>query len=174
MSDAASFVYPADSVGLATPQTVHFDTPLTLASGRVLKAYDIVYETYGTLNAERSNAVLICHALSGHHHAAGFHAGEDPAKAKPGWWDAAIGPGKVIDTDHFFVVAMNNLGGCHGSTGPASINPDTGVPFGPDFPLVAVRDWVKVQAQVSDHLGIQCWAAVVGGSLGGMQVLRWR
>ena len=173
MSDAAAFVYPADSVGLATPQTVHFDTPLTLASGRELKAYDIVYETYGTLNAERSNAVLICHALSGHHHAAGFHAGEDPAKAKPGWWDAAIGPGKVIDTNRFFVVAMNNLGGCHGSTGPSSINPDTGVPFGPDFPLVAVRDWVKVQAQVSDYLGIQCWAAVVGGSLGGMQVLRW-
>jgi len=173
MSDAVSFVYPADSVGVATPQTVHFDTPLTLASGRVLKAYDIVYETYGTLNADRSNAVLICHALSGHHHAAGFHAGEDPAKAKPGWWDAAIGPGKVIDTNRFFVVAMNNLGGCHGSTGPASINPDTQVPFGPDFPLVAVRDWVKVQAQVSDHLGIPCWAAVVGGSLGGMQVLRW-
>ncbi|MEL0027963.1 MAG: homoserine O-acetyltransferase, partial [Perlucidibaca sp.] len=173
MSDAATFVYPADSVGLATPRQLHVDAPLLLACGRTLNSYDIVYETYGTLNADASNAVLICHALSGHHHAAGYHAGEDPAKAKPGWWDVAIGPGKVIDTNRYFVVASNNLGGCHGSTGPSSINPDTGKPWGPDFPIVAVRDWVKVQARLADHLGVAQWAAVVGGSLGGMQVLRW-
>ena len=173
MTATSSFVYPADSVGVVSPQWLRIDTPLTLACGRTLNACDIVYETYGTLNADASNAVLICHALSGHHHAAGYHAGEDPAKAKPGWWDAAIGPGKVIDTSRFFVVASNNLGGCHGSTGPSSINPDTGEPWGPDFPIVAVRDWVKVQARLTDHLGIRQWAAVVGGSLGGMQVLRW-
>lgn len=173
MTATSSFVYPADSVGAVSPQWLRIDTPLTLACGRTLNACDIVYETYGTLNADASNAVLICHALSGHHHAAGYHAGEDPAKAKPGWWDAAIGPGKVIDTSRFFVVASNNLGGCHGSTGPSSINPDTGEPWGPDFPIVAVRDWVKVQARLTDHLGIRQWAAVVGGSLGGMQVLRW-
>lgn len=173
MSDAAPQEYPADSVGLVTPQLVHFETPLTLACGRTLPRYDIVYETYGRLNAERSNAVLICHALSGHHHAAGYHSPEEAARGKPGWWDAAIGPGKVIDTNRFFVVASNNLGGCHGSTGPSSVNPDTGKPYGPDFPIVAVRDWVKVQAQLGDHLGIAQWAAVVGGSLGGMQVLRW-
>lgn len=173
MVDEPVFDYPADSVGLVAPQHLAVETPLTLACGRTLPRYDLVYETYGALNADASNGVLICHALSGHHHAAGYHAGEDPAKAKPGWWDTAIGPGKVIDTSRFFVVAMNNLGGCHGSTGPASINPDTGEPWGPDFPIVAVRDWVKVQALLSDHLGIRRWAAVVGGSLGGMQVLRW-
>ena len=173
MSEVAPPVYPAGSVGLATPQRLHVDTPLLLACGRTLQGYDIVYETYGTLNADASNAVLICHALSGHHHAAGYHAGEDPAKAKPGWWDTAIGPGKVIDTNRYFVVASNNLGGCHGSTGPSSLNPETGRPWGPDFPIVAVRDWVKVQARLADHLGVAQWAAVVGGSLGGMQVLRW-
>ncbi len=173
MSDVATQEYPAGSVGLVTPRHVHFDTPLTLACGRTLPSYDIVYETYGTLNADASNAVLICHALSGHHHAAGYHNAEEAAKGKPGWWDVAIGPGKVIDTNRYFVVASNNLGGCHGSTGPSSINPDTGKPWGPDFPIVAVRDWVKVQAQLADHLGVGQWAAVVGGSLGGMQVLRW-
>lgn len=173
MVDVPVFDYPADSVGLVAPQHLAVETPLMLACGRTLPRYDLVYETYGTLNADASNGVLICHALSGHHHAAGYHAGEDPSRAKPGWWDTAIGPGKVIDTRRFFVVAMNNLGGCHGSTGPASINPDTGQPWGPDFPIVAVRDWVKVQALLSDHLGIRRWAAVVGGSLGGMQVLRW-
>lgn len=170
---AEPFIYPDDSVGVATPQHVHVTEPLALACGRTLNTYDVVYETYGTLNANASNAVLICHALSGHHHAAGFHDGEDPATAKPGWWDSAIGPGKVIDTKRFFVVALNNLGGCHGSTGPSSINPETGEPWGPDFPIVAVRDWVKMQARLSDYLGIVQWAAVVGGSLGGMQVLRW-
>ncbi len=163
-------VIPADSVGLVTPQTIHVDTPLTLECKRVLPAYDLVYETYGELNAMGDNAVLICHALSGHHHAAGYHAMDD---SKPGWWDECIGPGKVIDTRRFFVVALNNLGGCHGSTGPASINPETGQNWGPDFPLVTVKDWVQVQARLADHLGIDQWAAVVGGSLGGMQVLQW-
>ena len=163
-------VIPADSVGLVTPQVHHFDQPLTLRSGRVLTEYDLVYETYGQLNANRSNAVLICHALSGDHHAAGYHSLDE---RKPGWWDNAIGPGKPIDTNHFFVVALNNLGGCAGSTGPTSINPATGKQYGPEFPIVAVRDWVNSQARLADVLGIQQWAAVVGGSLGGMQVLRW-
>jgi len=161
---------PANSVGLVTPKVHHFDQPLTLRSGRVLPSYDLVYETYGELNADHSNAILICHALSGDHHAAGYHSMEDK---KPGWWDSAIGPGKAIDTNRFFVVALNNLGGCSGSTGPTSINPETGKAYGPDFPIVAVRDWVNSQARLADVLGIEQWAAVVGGSLGGMQVLRW-
>ncbi len=160
----------AGSVGLVTPQTLHFDDPLTLACGRVLPAYDLVYETYGELNAARDNAVLVCHALSGHHHAAGRHSPDD---RKPGWWDECIGPGKPIDTERFFVVSLNNLGGCHGSTGPASINPTTGQPWGPEFPALRVRDWVHSQARLADLLGIDCWAAVVGGSLGGMQAMRW-
>ncbi|MCD8521768.1 MAG: homoserine O-acetyltransferase [Saccharospirillaceae bacterium] len=163
-------VIPDDSVGLVTPQLQHFDQPLTLRSGRVLSQYDLMYETYGSLNADKSNAVLICHALSGDHHAAGYHSMDDK---KPGWWDSAIGPGKAIDTRHFFVVALNNLGGCAGSTGPTSMNPESGDVYGPDFPILAVRDWVNSQARLADVLGIQQWAAVVGGSLGGMQVLRW-
>ncbi len=163
-------VIPDDSVGLVTPQLQHFDQPLTLRSGRVLPQYDLMYETYGSLNADKSNAVLICHALSGDHHAAGYHSMDDK---KPGWWDTAIGPGKAIDTNHFFVVALNNLGGCSGSTGPTSINLESGEVYGPDFPIMAVRDWVNSQARLADVLGIQQWAAVVGGSLGGMQVLRW-
>lgn len=162
--------FPDDSVGLVTPQTAHFDDPLTLACGRTLPAYDLVYETYGTLNAQRNNAVLICHALSGHHHAAGYHSDDE---RKPGWWDAHIGPGKSIDTDRFFVVSLNNLGGCHGSTGPASVNTDTGRLWGPEFPMVTVGDWVHSQACLADRLGIERFAAVVGGSLGGMQVLQW-
>jgi|TARA_R110000772_G_scaffold48719_5_gene111377 homoserine O-acetyltransferase len=158
------------SVGIVTPQRARFDEPLALACGRVLTAYELVYETYGTLNSTRSNAVLVCHALSGHHHAAGYHSAED---RKPGWWDECIGPGKPIDTNHFFVVSLNNLGGCHGSTGPTSINPETGAPWGPDFPSLRVRDWVHSQARLADRLGIDCWAAVVGGSLGGMQAMRW-
>ncbi|GGX42958.1 homoserine O-succinyltransferase MetX [Saccharospirillum salsuginis] len=161
---------PADSVGLISPQTATFDEPLPLRSGRTLPSYQLVYETYGTLNADRSNAILICHALSGHHHAAGYHSMDD---RKPGWWDACIGPGKVIDTNHYFVVSVNNLGGCHGSTGPTSIDPATGRPYGPDFPIMAVRDWVKSQARLADRLGIERWHAVIGGSLGGMQALRW-
>lgn len=163
-------VIPNDSVGLVTPQIQHFDEPLTLRSGRVLEKYDLIYETYGELNADRSNAVLICHALSGDHHAAGYHSLDDK---KPGWWETCIGPGKPIDTNRFFVVSLNNLGGCAGSTGPTSTNPETGKPYGPEFPIVAVRDWVNSQARLADVLGIDVWAAVIGGSLGGMQVLRW-
>ncbi len=158
------------SVGVVTPQIIHFSEPLLLACGRTLSDYQIVYETYGTLNANKSNAVLICHALSGHHHAAGFHSMGDK---RPGWWDAYIGPGKPIDTNKFFVVSLNNLGGCHGSTGPASINPETNKPWGPDFPKLRVRDWVASQALLADALGIEVWAAVIGGSLGGMQAMRW-
>lgn len=158
------------SVGLVEPQVAHFDEPLPLACGRQLKQYDIIYETYGTLNEARSNAVLVCHALSGHHHVAGYHTPDDK---KPGWWDDFIGPGKPIDTNRFFVVSLNNLGGCHGSTGPASINPETGEPWGPDFPPMRTRDWVQSQARLADYLGIDCWAAVIGGSLGGMQAMRW-
>lgn len=161
---------PSDSVGLVRPQSAHFDDPLPLACGKTLSAYDLVYETYGTLNAECSNAVLICHALSGHHHAAGYH---DDSDRKPGWWDAHIGPGKSIDTNRFFVVSLNNLGGCHGSTGPSSINPETGRLWGPDFPMVTVIDWVNSQARLADRLGIERFAAVIGGSLGGMQALQW-
>ena len=159
------------SLGLVTPQTAHFDEPLTLRSGAVIDSYDLVYETYGTLNAARSNAILICHALSGNHHVAGLSRADDPKSA--GWWDNMVGPGKPIDTDRFFVVGVNNLGGCHGSTGPQTINPKTGKPWGSDFPLVAVIDWVQAQARLADRLGVGTWAAVVGGSLGGMQAMRW-
>ncbi|MDF0734068.1 homoserine O-acetyltransferase [Pseudomonas entomophila] len=165
-----STVFPEDSVGLVTPQIARFDEPLALACGRPLANYELVYETYGTLNATASNAVLICHALSGHHHAAGYHS---PDERKPGWWDSCIGPGKPIDTNRFFVVSLNNLGGCNGSTGPSSVNPATGKPYGADFPVLTVQDWVHSQARLADRLGIQQWAAVVGGSLGGMQALQW-
>jgi homoserine O-acetyltransferase len=161
---------PPDSVGLVTPRKLLIDHPLALDCGRVLPQHELVIETYGTLNAERSNAVLICHALSGDHHAAGYDS--DDAR-KPGWWDNCIGPGKPIDTNRFFVVSLNNLGGCRGSSGPNTINPDTGKPWGPDFPLLTVRDWVRSQALLADQLGIACWAAIIGGSLGGMQVMQW-
>ena len=159
-----------DSVGIVSPKCIHFDEDLALRSGKTLSGFDLMIETYGKLNQDRSNAILICHALSGDHHAAGFHSESD---AKPGWWDHCIGPGKAIDTNLFFVVALNNLGGCAGSSGPTSLNPETGKIYGPDFPVVTVRDWVKSQVMLSDRLGIEQWAAVVGGSLGGMQVLRW-
>ncbi|MEC7187086.1 MAG: homoserine O-succinyltransferase MetX [Pseudohongiellaceae bacterium] len=159
-----------DSVGIVSPKCIHFDEDLALRSGKTLSGFDLMIETYGELNQDRSNAILICHALSGDHHAAGFHSESD---AKPGWWDHCIGPGKAIDTNIFFVVALNNLGGCAGSSGPTSLNPETGKIYGPDFPVVTVRDWVKSQVMLSDRLGIEQWAAVVGGSLGGMQVLRW-
>ncbi|WP_339844070.1 homoserine O-acetyltransferase [uncultured Halopseudomonas sp.] len=162
--------FPADSVGLVTPQRQAFSEPLQLACGKALNQFELVYETYGELNANRSNAVLICHALSGHHHAAGFHSEDE---RKPGWWDACIGPGKAIDTNRFFVVSLNNLGGCHGSTGPSSIDPATGKSYGAHFPVLTVEDWVNSQALLADRLGIECWAAVVGGSLGGMQALQW-
>ena len=165
-----STVFPEDSVGLVTPQLAQFDEPLALACGRSLSGYELIYETYGTLNSTASNAVLICHALSGHHHAAGYHSATD---RKPGWWDSCIGPGKPIDTNRFFVVSLNNLGGCNGSTGPSSLNPATGKPYGADFPVLTVVDWVHSQARLADRLGIAQWAAVVGGSLGGMQALQW-
>jgi len=161
---------PADSVGLVTPTTLHIDTPITLECGRILPSYDLVYETYGELNDSASNAILICHALSGDHHAAGYHSIEDK---KPGWWDTAIGPGKAIDTNKFHVVSVNNLGSCKGSTGPTSINPETNKAYGPDFPFVTVSDWVNSQAVLADKLNIQQWAAVVGGSLGAMQAMQW-
>lgn len=159
-----------DSVGLVTVQTEKFTTPLALDCGRSLPSYELVYETYGKLNKHASNAVLICHALSGDHHAAGYYTMQDK---KPGWWDTCIGPGKPIDTNNFFVVSLNNLGGCKGSTGPNTINPETDKPYGPDFPIITVRDWVKSQARLADVLGISQWAAVIGGSLGGMQALQW-
>ena len=163
--------FPPDSVGLVTPQTAYFDEPLALDCGRTLADYEMIYETYGTPNADHSNAVLICHALSGDHHVAGYHDEDDPGK--PGWWDNCIGPGKPIDTREFFVVCCNNLGGCKGSTGPTAINPENRKPYGPDFPIVTVKDWVRSQARLADRLGIQQWAAVIGGSLGGMQAMQW-
>ncbi len=165
-----SRVFPEDSVGLVSPRVAHFTAPLALACGRQLDQFELVYETYGNLNEARSNAVLICHALSGHHHAAGYHSEDE---RKPGWWEACIGPGKPIDTNRFYVVSLNNLGGCNGSTGPASINPATGKAYGADFPVMTVQDWVLSQARLADRLGIEQWAAVIGGSLGGMQALQW-
>ena len=161
---------PDDSIGLVKSSIFHFDEPLALASGLTLNEYELVYETYGKLNAARDNAVLVCHALSGTHHLAGYYSMDD---RKPGWWENIVGPGKVIDTNRFYVVGVNNLGGCHGSTGPKSTNPATGKPYGPDFPIVTVADWVTSQHRLSEKLGIKQWAAVVGGSLGGMQVLQW-
>lgn len=159
-----------NSVGIVSPTLYHFDEPLTLACGRVLPNYDLMVETYGKLNADKSNAILVCHALSGHHHAAGLHNDDD---IKPGWWDHYIGPNKPIDSNRFFIVSLNNLGGCHGSTGPNSIDPTTGEVYGANFPPVRVRDWVHSQARLADKLGIAQWAAVVGGSMGGMQAMRW-
>lgn len=161
---------PADSAGLVTPKTLRFAEPLALDCGRTLDNYELIYETYGELNAARSNAILICHALSGDHHAAGYHSMADK---KPGWWDSCIGPGKPFDTRRFFVVSPNNLGGCKGSTGPTTVNPATGKPYGPDFPIITVRDWVNSQARLGAALGIKQWAAIIGGSLGGMQALQW-
>ena len=159
-----------NSVGVVAPQTAHFNVPLKLKSGEVLPQYDLVYETYGTLNTDKSNAVLICHALSGNHHVAGKYSADDKY---PGWWDNLIGPGKPLDTNKFFVIGLNNLGGCHGSSGPSSINPATGKPWGSAFPILTVEDWVNSQARLLDHLGITQLAAVIGGSLGGMQALQW-
>jgi len=158
------------SVGAATPQSADFDAPIRFRSGATLPAYRLVYETYGELNAAKSNAVLVCHALSGTHHVAG-HYEDDPRDI--GWWDNMVGPGKPLDTNRFFVVGVNNLGGCHGSTGPSSIDPGTGRPFGPRFPVVTVEDWVESQARLADRLGIEQFAAIIGGSLGGMQALQW-
>ena len=159
-----------NSVGVVAQQRVCFNEPLALKSGAKLPAFELVFETYGSLNAARSNAVLVCHALSGSHHVAGVYADN---KKDVGWWDNLIGPGKPLDTNKFFVVGVNNLGGCYGSTGPLSINPATGKRYGADFPLVTVEDWVAAQARLADHLGVDVWAAVLGGSLGGMQALAW-
>ncbi|MEO9135627.1 MAG: homoserine O-acetyltransferase [Casimicrobiaceae bacterium] len=162
---------PTDrSVGPVVSQSAHFGAPLPLACGRTLPQFDLAYETYGTLNQTRSNAVLICHALNASHHVAGFYA-DDPDNI--GWWDNMVGPGKPLDTERYFVVGVNNLGSCFGSTGPISTNPDIGKPWGSDFPLLTVEDWVDAQALLADRLGIGQWAAVMGGSLGGMQALDW-
>ncbi|HEX2545920.1 MAG TPA: homoserine O-acetyltransferase [Ramlibacter sp.] len=155
---------------IATPSSMQFDAPLALQSGASIRGYSLAYETYGTLNADKSNAVLICHALNASHHVAGVYAGQDKSE---GWWDTMIGPGKPVDTDHFFVIGVNNLGSCFGSTGPMHVNPDTGRVYGADFPVVTVEDWVNAQARLLDGLGIQQLAAVMGGSLGGMQALSW-
>jgi len=160
----------SSTLGIVTPQTARFSKPLKLESGDVLDSYELVYETYGELNAARSNGILLCHALTGDHHAAGLHS-DDPKTA--GWWDQIVGPGKPIDTNKFFVVSPNNLGGCSGSAGPTSINPQTGKVYGPDFPFVTVNDFVESQRRLADTLEISQWAAVIGGSLGGMQVLEW-
>ena len=158
------------SVGVVTPRLAKFTAPLVLASGATLAAYELAYETYGTLNADKSNAVLVCHALNASHHVAGYYA-DDPKNI--GWWDNIIGPGKPLDTNRFCVIGVNNLGGCFGSTGPSSTNPATGKPWGADFPLVTVEDWVTTQARLADQLGIRRFAAVMGGSLGAMQALSW-
>ena len=160
----------ANSIGIVSAQRASFDTPLVFRSGAVLPHYELVYETYGTLNADKSNAILVCHALSGNHHVAGYYA-DDPKNV--GWWETMIGPNKPIDTDKFFVIGLNNLGGCHGSTGPSSIDPQTGRPYGASFPVVTVEDWVESQARLADLLGIKQFAAVLGGSLGGMQAMQW-
>ena len=163
-------VLSAQSVGLVTPQVAHFDTPFQLSNGATLDQHQLIFETYGELNASGTNAVLICHALSGSHHAAGIN---DATEQRPGWWDLAIGPGKPIDTNRLFVVCSNNLGGCDGSTGPNTPMPGTSTPWGSQFPQPQVRDWVRSQKLLAEYLGISRWAAVVGGSLGGMQALQW-
>jgi homoserine O-acetyltransferase/O-succinyltransferase len=155
---------------IAQPQTMTFAAALPLQSGASIHGYTLAYETYGTLNAGKSNAVLICHALNASHHVAGVYEGQPKSE---GWWDNMIGPGKPVDTDKFFVIGVNNLGSCFGSTGPMHVNPDTGKVYGADFPVVTVEDWVNAQARLLDALGIQTLAAVMGGSLGGMQALSW-
>lgn len=154
----------------ATKQTAHFTQPLTLASGVTLRQYDLTFETYGTLNADKSNAILICHALNASHHVAGRYEGGEQTE---GWWDNMVGPGKPVDTDKFFVIGVNNLGSCFGSSGPTTLNADTGRPWGANFPLVTVEDWVDSHARLLDQLGIATLAAVMGGSLGGMQAMCW-
>ncbi|WP_024930161.1 MULTISPECIES: homoserine O-succinyltransferase MetX [unclassified Methylophilus] len=160
----------SNSVGIVKAQVAHFTQPLTLKSGAVLPQYHLTYETYGELNAAKNNAVLICHALSGNHHVAGRYSPDDKY---PGWWDNLIGPGKPLDTNKFFVIGLNNLGGCHGSSGPSSVDPLTDKPYSATFPVVTVEDWVESQARLLDYLGIDQLAAVIGGSLGGMQALHW-
>jgi homoserine O-acetyltransferase len=161
------------SVGIVAPQSMHFSTPLLLQSGALMTDYTLVYETYGALNADHSNAVLVCHALNASHHVAGTYVDERGEPGSTGWWDNMVGPGKPLDTDKFFVIGVNNLGSCFGSTGPMHVNPATGKPYGAGFPVVTVEDWVNAQARLADLLGITQFAAVMGGSLGGMQALAW-
>jgi len=158
------------SVGPVVAQKMRFDDPLRLKSGAELSSYEIAYETYGQLNAAKSNAVLVCHALNASHHVAGYYEND---KSNIGWWDNLVGPGKPLDPRRFFIVGTNYIGSCFGSTGPASINPKTGKPWGADFPVVTVEDWVEAQARLADRLGIERFAAVIGGSLGAMQALQW-
>ena len=158
------------SVGAATAQNASFNEPLRLRGGAELPSFDIAYETYGRLNEARTNAVLVCHALNASHHVAGYY---EQDRKNIGWWDNLVGPGKPLDTNRFFVVGSNYIGSCFGSTGPASINPATGKPWGADFPVVTVEDWVEAQARLADRLGIERFAAVIGGSLGAMQALQW-
>jgi len=158
------------SIGVVTPQSMHFAEPLALQSGALLADYTLVYETYGQLNADKTNAVLVCHALNASHHVAGVYEGQPK---NVGWWDNMVGPGKPLDTDRFFVIGVNNPGSCFGSTGPMHTNPVTGKPYGATFPVVTVEDWVHAQARLADALGIRQFAAVMGGSLGGMQALSW-
>ena len=160
----------SNNIGIVSAQSAIFDTPLEFRSGAVLPRYELVYETYGQLNEDKSNAILVCHALSGNHHIAGYYA---DAPRNVGWWDNMVGPGKPVDTEKFFVIGLNNLGGCHGSTGPSSIDPQTGKPYGASFPVVTVEDWVESQSRFADQLGIKQFAAVMGGSLGGMQAMQW-
>jgi homoserine O-acetyltransferase len=167
---APDIATPPRSVGPVVARRLRFDAPLECVGGGALEAYELVYETYGQLNAERSNAVLVCHALNASHHVAGYYA-DDPRNV--GWWDNMIGPGKPLDTDRFFVVGVNNPGSCFGSTGPMSTDPRTGLPYGSRFPVVTCADWVEAQARLADRLGIARFAAVMGGSLGAMQALQW-
>jgi len=158
------------SVGFVKPELIEFTAPLLLECGKSLPSYSLMVETYGTLNAEKNNAVLVCHALNASHHVAGLYEGQEKSE---GWWDNMVGPGKPLDTNRFFVIGVNNLGSCFGSTGPSSINPTTGKPYGADFPFVTVQDWVNAQVRLADYFGIEKFAAVMGGSLGGMQALQW-
>ena len=158
-----------ESVGLVKTQYYNLPDDLTLEGGGKLKKATIAYETYGKLNKEKSNAILVCHALSGDAHVAGWHDGD----RKPGWWDSIIGPGKCLDTDKYFIICSNVIGGCKGSTGPSSINPETNEPYGLDFPIITISDMVDAQKKLIDHLSIKQLFAVVGGSMGGMQVLQW-
>jgi homoserine O-acetyltransferase/O-succinyltransferase len=160
-----------ESLTIVQPQTMTFSEPLPLKSGAALRDYTLVFETYGALNPQRSNAVLVCHALNASHHVAGRDA-----EGNIGWWDNLVGPGKPLDTNRFFVIGVNNPGSCFGSTGPMHVNPDpaaSGQVYGADFPVVTVEDWVDAQARLVDALGITQLAAVLGGSLGGMQALSW-
>jgi len=170
VGEAAPVAPVPGSIGVVEPRRMRFAEPLALASGASIADYELVYETYGSLNAARSNAVLVCHALNAGHHVAGTYAA---SPKDVGWWDNMVGPGKPVDTDRFFVIGVNNLGSCFGSTGPMHPNPATGKPYGPDFPVVTVEDWVHAQARLADALGIERFAAVMGGSLGGMQALAW-